>query len=335
MSISVRRISQFNIWLWIFVGFLLILTIGLRHKVGGDWSNYLNNFQLIQYYTLEDVLTGADPGYNLISYLVHTAGFDIYSVNVICAMIFVIGLIKFSRQQFFPWLTLAVAIPYLIIVVAMGYTRQAVAIGLIMWAIAVLQEKKFIRFLVLVVLAATFHKSAVLIIGIGLFGHERGRLLKIVAIGFVGFGIYEAFLSEYEDQIWANYVEAEMESQGAKIRVMMNFIPGLLFFLLRKRWKENFDDYEFWRILALGSIVAVFFVGYASTAVDRMALYMIPLQLVVFGRLPFLISHKLSPHIITILILIYYSVVQFVWLNFATHAQYWLPYENYLWYDLF
>jgi hypothetical protein len=28
-------------------------------------------------------------------------------------------------------------------------------------------------------------------------------------------------------------------------------------------------------------------------------------------------------------ILLYYGVVLFVWLNFATHAQYWLPYRFY------
>jgi hypothetical protein len=114
----------------------------------------------------------------------------------------------------------------------------------------------------------------------------------------------------------------------------MNFVPALLFFIFHKEWTKEYDDFAFWRIIAFGAIGALFMVGFASTAVDRMALYMIPLQIVVFGRLPLLAKGKVSMTNTVNFILFYYALVLLVWLSFATHAQYWLPYKNILFLDI-
>ena len=64
-----------------------------------------------------------------------------------------------------------------------------------------------------------------------------------------------------------------------------------------------------------------------ATAIDRVALYLIPLQLFVFARLPRLARTVKGRTLLVLGVVGYYSAVQFVWLNFATHAQYWLPYQ--------
>ena len=121
-----------------------------------------------------------------------------------------------------------------------------------------------------------------------------------------------------------------MKSDGAKIRVAMNLIPSLLLLKYRKEWKKYYNDYRFWFWIALGSIISVGLVSTASTAVDRIALYFIPIQLVVFSRLPYLAKKQVSPVVMKVLIVIGYAVVLFVWMNFATHSKYWIPYQNLL-----
>lgn len=333
LALTIPIHTQKNLFLWLIFFVSLALLIGWRDEVGGDWFNYLMQFEHTSYLTYSEVLEGEDPGYYLINLWMYDLGHEIYAVNLISAVIFVAGLIRFTRKQYNPLLTMAVAVPYLIVVVAMGYTRQGIAIGLVMWAIVALEEKKLIPFLILTALAAAFHKSAIVMIGVGMFGQGTNRLLRIVAITFVGIGTYSAFLEEHQEKLWVNYVEAQMESQGAKIRVFMNLVPALLLFALKDKWKKYYKDYEFWRVIAVGAIASVFIVGLASTAIDRMALYMIPLQLVVFGRLPLFLQHKMSPLVVTIAVLLYYASVLFVWLNFATNASYWIPYGNYLWND--
>jgi len=315
---------------WIVIGFLFTVIIGLRDNVGGDWYNYLMHFNAMSYYTLDEILSRGDPGYYVINWLMFDWEYEIYSVNLICGAIFLVGLIILARQQPNPWLAFLVAFPYVIVVVSMGYTRQAVAIGLVFWSIAALRNKHFLRFLILVALAATFHKSAVLMIGLGLFLQGKGKLIRFLAVAAIGFGIWSAFLADHQQALWKNYVEANMQSQGAFIRVAMNFLPALFFLIYRKRWKETYKDYTFWLIIAIGSIASIFVVGLAPTAIDRVSLYFTPIQIVVFARLPFLLRNKLPLQTTTWAILLYYLLVLFVWLNFATHARYWVPYHNYL-----
>ena len=315
---------------WIIIGLLFIIIIGFRYKVGGDWDNYLNHFRIITYYTFDEVLKRSDPGYYLINWLMVDWGYEIYAVNLICGSIFTIGLIILCRQQPNPWLAFIVAIPYLIVVVAMGYTRQAVAIGFVFWAITALRNQQFKKFLILVALAATFHKSAVLMIGLGLFLQGKGKTIRFLAVGAIGFGIWSAFLAEHQQKLWESYVEAKMESQGAFIRVAMNFVPAVMFLIYRKQWKKTFQDYTFWLIIALGSLTSIFVVGLASTAIDRVSLYFTPIQIVVFSRLPLLMQHRIPIKTTTRAIVMFYLLVLFVWLNYASHARYWLPYRNIL-----
>jgi hypothetical protein len=66
----------------------------------------------------------------------------------------------------------------------------------------------------------------------------------------------------------------------------------------------------------------------SSTAVDRIALYWIPLQLFVLSRLPYALGKLNENIIIWILIVILYSAsVHFVWLFYADTAYAWLPYK--------
>ncbi len=313
---------------WILIGILFALFIGYRDEVGGDWGTYLRHFNNMGYYTVEEILKRSDPGYYLINWFMSDWGSEIYSVNLICGAIFIIGLIIFARRQPNPWLALAVAVPYLIVVVAMGYTRQGVALGFVFWSLAALDNKHFKQFLILVALAATFHKSAVLMIGLGIFLQGNGRIFRVLAVGFVGFGIYTAFLAQHQEQLWESYVTVQMQSQGAMIRVAMNFIPSVIFLLYRKEWKKEFKDYPFWVMIALGSLASVILVNFASTAVDRIALYFTPIQVVVYARLPFLLRNKFNPKTITFGILAFYLLVLYVWLNYATHARYWVPYNT-------
>ncbi len=327
---NVAYFTNDNSFQWFITGVLFTIFIGFRDYVGGDWSNYLRHFQIIDYFSFEEVLKRSDPGYYIINWIMSDWGFEIYSVNLICGAIFTMGLIILCRQQPNPWLALIVAVPYMVVVVAMGYTRQAAAIGFVFWAIAALRKDQFKRFLILVALAATFHKSAVLMIGLGLFLRGNGKALRTIAVVAIGYGIWSAFLADYQDTLWKNYVGADKQSQGAFIRVAMNFLPAVLFLIFRKQWKLVYKDYTLWLIIALGSVASIFIVSFAPTAIDRVSLYFTPIQIVVFARLPQLLVRNVSIQTSTWAIILYYLLVLFVWLNYATHARYWVPYNNIL-----
>lgn len=327
--LKLNRRSQLLCWGLVWLIFTLL--IGYRHEVGGDWFSYLFHLELRERASLASVLTGSDPGYYLINWVVAQLGGDIYSVNLVCGGIVMAGLARFARNQPLPWLTLAVAVPYLLIVVAMGYTRQGAALGLLMLGLVSLSKARLGWFVFWVMLGATFHKSAVLMLPIAALASTSNRMWSLFWVGLVSLlGAY-LFVFDSADRLWENYVEANYESQGGAIRVLMNAVPAVLFIMLHKRLQLSVAQARLWWWMSIFALVCIPLVMLSSTATDRVALYLIPLQLFVFSRLHLLTSKSNVRAFIVVCVLGYYALVQFVWLVFASHSFAWLPYQM-LWF---
>ena len=318
---------------WIAVAAVLTLLIGYRYEVGGDWFTYYHYLDNVRGATLADVALMSDPGYQFINWLSIEMDWDVFGVNLMGGALFAVGLVVFCRHLPRPWLALSVAIPYLVIVVAMGYSRQGIALGLAMLGLVALGKGAPGRFVFWVMLAATFHKTAVLLLPIAALAAARNRMLAFAwGAGSVALG-YFLFLEDAAESLYKNYVEAEYQSSGAMIRLAMNLLPALILLLLRDRFRFAEAERKLWLWFALISIglFGIFLVSPASTAIDRIALYMLPLQLVVFSHFPDVVSKRTVRDVAGPVagVLLYYGLVQFVWLNFADHSQYWLPYRFY------
>ena len=305
------------------------LMIGLRWEVGGDWINYVDIFKDIT----ENGVNGAraqDPGYGVLNWVVGQMGIGVWLVNLVCAAIFTWGLVRFARRQPNPWLTILVAVPYLIIVVAMGYTRQAVAIGLILAGLAEFGAKPIWRFGIYLLLAALFHKSAVVIAPLIALTATRNRLMTAFIIMFSAALVYYLFVQASVDRLMANYVEAQYGAAGGAIRVAMNIPPAILFFLFQKRFGLSEQERKLWRNFALAAFVALaaLLLTNSTAAVDRLSLYLIPLQMLILGRLPTALGGKGRSNVqLVILVVVYSALIQFVWLNYADNSWAWLPYK--------
>ena len=316
---------------WLMVGLLLVLLIGLRHQVGGDWFNYEGHYRNMMGAPLQEALEKNDPGYYLLVWLVGKVNGGVYLVNLVSAGLFSLGLVVFCRQQPRPWLALAVAVPYMVIVLGMGYTRQGVALGLAMLGMVGLARQSNLQFVLCLALAATFHKSAVLLVPLAMLATPRNRLWTALWVGISGVLLYWVLLADSVDALFTNYVEAQYQSEGAAVRIAMNAVPAALLLVLRKRLAGTQAERNLWTMMALAALatVGVLLVSPSSTAVDRVALYLLPLQLYVFSRLPDLLGQGSKRRNWVLAVVAYYAVVLFVWLNFATHSQYWLPYQFY------
>jgi hypothetical protein len=128
------------------------------------------------------------------------------------------------------------------------------------------------------------------------------------------------------------YVEQDYDAQGATVRVLMNIVPALLFLLFQRRFGLSEAERKLWRnfsIAAFGTLALLFLVE-STTVADRVAIYLIPLQIVVLSRLPHAFPDRGKPNaMLVIAILSYSALVQYVWLTQAQHAEYWLPYRFY------
>ena len=312
-----------------FCAAVMALMIGLRFEVGADWQQYESLFRLAGRVDFDRILIRDDPGYQLLNWTFRNLGGGIWQVNLVCALIFSWGLLRLAQSQPQPWLAMVVAIPYLVTVVSMGYTRQAVAIGILMAGLAAVHRgASMLRFAAYVAAAALFHKTAVIAFPLVMFSAQRNFLLNLLLGVALSILFYNLFLEKSVDMLVRNYVDAGYSSQGAAIRIALNFLPAALFIVRQRDF--GFDErarkvYRNFAFVAL-MLPMVLVLSPSSTAIDRLALYILPLQVVILSRLP---SAYKVPGTGTFLVTIYSAAILFGWLTFARHAEYWLPYQLY------
>lgn len=315
----------------IFVMVLIAIMIGTRFNVGADWTGYSGMFRVANYLSFEQQLRLGDPGYQALNWMINRAGGTIWMVNLVCASIFSFGLWRLARQQPDPWISVLVAFPYLVVVVAMGYTRQGVAIGILMAGLAsVSRNQSFVKFVFYVGAATAFHSTALLALPLALFGSERSRLVNVTLIVLLGVALYFMFLSNNVDRFMENYIRQRYDSQGAAIRVAMSVVPAFIFLVARKRMMFESFEYGMWRNFTVAAFimpVGLAFLPY-STAIDRIALYILPLQIVVLARVPTLLNARI---LMRALLIVYCGTILGIWLNYAANSSTWIPYRSYLW----
>ena len=85
--------------------------------------------------------------------------------------------------------------------------------------------------------------------------------------------------------------------------------------------------YKVFEVVLL-ALVVFFSAPFISTFADRIGSYLICLQIYVVSRVPVLIEDNIFRGLVTAGVSCLYAVVLFVWLNYASHAYYWIPYQS-------
>lgn len=312
---------------------LTTLMIGLRYRVGGDWGTYQGMYNEIQLLSFTAAMNITDPGYGALNWLAGQFDLGVVFANLTCAILFTGGVARLAWRQPNPGLAMLVAVPYLIIVVAMGYTRQAAAIGIICFAIAYASERHLFRLVATIGIAAMFHKTAILLLPIVLLPIFRRNILSGIVGGIIFIILFLYLLQDSSDRLITNYVQSNYDSQGAFIRISMNLLAAGLFLYFRRGIEITSFQMSYWvtcSYLSFLSVAAVFLAS-ASSGIDRISLYLIPLQMITYSRLPILLSSGRNQNISAfIFVVIYAFLVQFVWLNYADNSVSWVPYRVFL-----
>lgn len=304
--------------------------IGARFEVGGDWVSYEEINEYIRHETLAASMSFGDPGFGFVSWVLSRVGLGAAGPSMFCGSVLIYGLWRFGKSLADPWLAVTAAVPYLLIVVGMGYVRQGAAIGFVLIALTQFEQGRVVHFLKWVGVATLFHVSAILVLPLAAFVVVRKRPIAFVPLAALGAALYVFLLAPRMDRFYENYVVAEYDSSGAFVRLAMNAVPATIFLIYRKRFPVTEASRAFWTSVAVLSLalVALVLVSPATTALDRIGLYCIPIQLFVFGNIGAVITRTIpGRRLVSIAAVTYYAGVLFIWLNYATNAENWIPYK--------
>ena len=313
---------------------VLLLAIGLRDRVGVDWVNYLRAWQGADTRSLERFLEfrPGDPVFYTLLWSLQRLGLPYWTLNFLCAIPFVWGLVKFARQQPNAWLAVAVAVPYLVIVIAMSTTRQATAIGFIFLALVAFKEGNNKGFLAWTLVAAAFHSSAIVVLPFAGLSLSRSRFQSIALLAITAVAAYFTLGSTFSDYSRDYLNRYTITSSGTVYRIWMNVIPAIIYLLVSRRLPFSDRERTLWRNFSLLAIVSVpmLFIIQSTTAIDRLLLYAFPLQIMMLAWLPYLFRGRSQQLGIILMILIYLGLQQFVFFNYALNAYAYIPYRNVL-----
>lgn len=312
---------------------VIIVMIGLRREVGGDWWSYLLILRDFQGLGPGEALRRTEPGYGLLNWIAAQAGWGIWFPNMVCATFFTWGLIAFSRLQPNPWLALVVAVPYFVIGIGMGYTRQSAAIGFVMLALTSYYRGATVSMVVYLALGAMFHSSAIVMAPLLALASVRQGVLSFALLVVLAALLYYQFSGRFAVRFEA-YNTRTFEAAGTIPRLAMNVIPALIFLGFRTRFSASASEMRLWTIMAgfaCFSLVLIFLID-ATVIVDRLALYMIPLQILVLSRIPAVFGAARQQNMFLLVMIVLYSLLlEVAWLNLGRWGHAWLPYRNYLW----
>ena len=338
-----------NYILWAIVGLLCILIVGLRFEVGGDWNNYLTKLdtaRLVNFGISEitESSFGNAIGYMIINWVALQVGGGIYFVNTFCAAAFIVGLVLFCRQQPFPWVALAVAIPYMTCAVAMGYTRQSAALGFLLMGLSILRKGNELKYFVLLFFGSLFHLSVIITLPLILLAREKIHWLAYPILIMFLYGLL-TMMSQIETRGGANMLQGmaviweytrTRESAGGVLRTYLNAVPVLVSLFYWKKIKmmsmadKNRNYYTNYRVIkwmSIACILAIPALSIGPTLIDRLGLYLMPVQVALWPRIIAAQRTTLLRSTWASMIISFYALVLYVFFHYAVHNHFWIPYR--------
>ncbi|PRH83403.1 EpsG family protein [Arenimonas caeni] len=324
--------------LWVAVWFFCILFVGLRHQVGGDWEGYLLITQRIYGLPLADAIKEQELLFSLLTWLSSRAGFGVYGVNVIGAVIFFSGLFAYCRKLQAPWLALAASLPFLVVVAVMSANRQGIAIGIVLYVMSVWDRWSVLKRSAGIALAALFHASAAVLLVLSVVDLKISRWKK--GLLFLLVGSCALWLLVRSEAAFLRYTQTYISEQpegvyspGALFHLLLNLVPALLILLYRRKWRSVVPNWPLIRQLSFVAIGLALLVPFFSVAAGRFSLYLFPISLIFVSSLPSLFRHAEARALVRTILVVLLAMVLIVWLAFANTANTYHPYQNVLMLD--
>lgn len=150
----------------------------------------------------------------------------------------------------------------------------------------------------------------------------------------IPFGYYfiDNFVLSVFDVYQVGYLSTNLASSGSLIRIILCVIPSLIFIFNLNKFKISKIFKNIFFVIALLSILSLVALRFtpSSTAIDRLALNLLPIQVLVASHIPDMGIFNIDKFASKFLIVLSVFFILSIWLIFATHAFCWIPYRNIL-----
>lgn len=297
---------------WLILSFLLVVSFcALRFYVGNDYANYVTGFYGIKQFYGANVYFW-EPAYFILNriFLNCYAGY----IYVFASATLISFIFLFKTLNYYNVLKWGVFFTFtlgLLIFLNNGI-RQGVALSIFLYSIRFIENKKFGKYLICILLAASFHFSALILIGVYFVRNIRFSCYTWLFLLFFSFflqytGILRhvfitaishiPFYNVYIDKTDIYTVEA-MPGLG----ILYNFLMAVLLAWVYRKSVPN----TLLAIYLLGSVLYVCSVG--ILLLERIAFYLMYTNVIVFAHFMMLRRYRQVSRVFVFLTFLYFSI---------------------------
>ena len=165
LTIDIKNTKIRNIIIIGFSAIYIIMMQGLRHQsIGVDTSGYIIGYNLSSNINVfeGEKLFNYESGYILLNNILNKIGVSEQVFLTIISIIIIIPIATtMIRKSKMPALSILLYMAFGFLTMTFSGLRQSIAMGILFFSYMYIQDRKIVGFLICIILACTFHKSAI------------------------------------------------------------------------------------------------------------------------------------------------------------------------------
>lgn len=284
--------------------FIFSLVIGLRYYVGGDYVGYLddyNSFNTANPYSDSRY----ELGYHSLMYFLKLLSLSFPFLFITVSFLQILFIYKWARnyKYLLPWVVFFY-FTTLYLFESMNVMRQALAFSILLFSTIYIQKSQLIRFLMLVILAASFHKSALFFIIFYFLLNREWIKNKYIQLGLVILSLilsqflFETFFQKidviatlldynsYSQMSSDLFLEENKDSLGFGLFFLFAIDCILILYSDRLQKAFNNEKYKIYHnLFFIGAILTAAFGGTTSIVIGRFIFYFVSFRIIVLSFL--------------------------------------------------
>lgn len=327
-----NRAASFNFYIVLSLLPMFII-IALRNpSMGADTYVYLRNFLYVRETPLKEVLeyTRMETGYIVFVKLIGCVTSSPLIYQIVCVSIYFICFFDFTKN-----LNSDDVFWFIFFVVTLGFfffmftgVRQCLAISICLFSYKFCVRRKFLKFLICVLLASLFHKSAILFVAVYIIFNKKVTIYNVIL-----YGVCVWFASNYlltiqnflNEQLDYNYT---IEATGNGL-IFLLILVLLTIFSMIMAYNNREMDVPYTKALININFITIFFwiIRLQTRVAERPSYYFLLFSCSLFAHGLTSIKDNREKRIFTCLIVIF-SMLLFIYRLKTNYASL-VPYRLY------
>lgn len=295
---------------------IIILFLSIRYNYGNDYKSYLEMFKFINSTDNLDLSfdsTQIEPGWKLLNRLFKPLGFFsmVIATTIFQCYAYYVFIKKYVpiKWQWFAVFIYTFSAGFMLMQASM--MRQAFAMSIFLLSIDYIYQKKVVHYIACVVIAYTFHQSALLMIPLIILGFCNFKIntkwIISILLFFISTILFQQFFADKIILLTASqfnkyeyYIESKAEINSG-VGIIFQF--GLFLAILFNEKKQRMDKSILYKISALSFILIPF--AFIVALITRIGMYFSIFTIVVYPLIAEGIKNKAAKYSFLVLIILW------------------------------